>query len=1218
MSGNRDQNIHFNLNNRAPKLCGMMIPEIADLKKQTLPETYESLGRKFKGESGENYDNLMDLINNKKVLNADEQSMRLIIIDSLQSKEGIIKALLSDDLFQIKRALKCKWFFENTLTPSFYEAEILPKVAFSTRCKIINKLGKYIRQPEHAEQLFGFIRQNYGSKYAEILLPKCRPSFISSYIEEYKPLFQHNGSVTILIKVTQKYPDIVLPLLEGMCHKDHPFKNNLNKFSKVFLCLAEHHPSKFIPFFEKHYLSLLFLRFGNKLTRNLSTPLHKVILASAGELHRGLLNDVSLFNALDFQGKVDFMASIIKSKKKDLCFDNWYWALPNFLPFIKYRPASERVELLETVFKQVYEKDLWAHPKLWRIQVLELLPLDVRERCVEILSSDEKYASIELQEYCSSESEKERSTAEKLIYLQKCEVSIPKLQEIVKKTPCAEKRKVLIVEMGKSCSINKNLEYLQKVCEYIASYHRNDEGNLIKSFLFLVNTNFNCKKFDLKLWSVLEEIATISVLSASNAFDAYQPIIEKYILFRLENNLCPREEVKNMVKFAMVNYTYLHYFVHNIQSPFSEKYFHLFYEELFRFIDEGSLKEEKVNMFCFSTVYTINYYNEKHKKNLIQTKNLKTLLRYLDKVAKDSKWDYHYNMIMQDPYFKQRYATDILQTSFEADLLKYLLKRNPDYIKNSLTNILNDLFTEHNKYFKAFFIHNRKIFDFLNLSEEIRKITKEKFQSTDSFVRKLNALKIYSCFAEITEFEKMVQEYEPKSHRIDYKNNASEFVKIQLTVPELIQNMKPDSKNFAFIFKFMNGDFLKPVLTSFNSACYNSPIGIVVSILREKLNAPVSVKKCILRNISEVSSLCDKLEFCVGLWEKEKHYSIRTVILKTISRCFLEEPTDDLFSAVKKCILESDEPTFEARPDIRTMPARYINEYASIVWQISEKLSSNINSQNAIRNSLTESFNIKNIWILSEEFCERVIRSGIFVDNSKLQLGKFTSYYLISNPHSMKEKLLRLLNLMLERKQNEKSIVSFLHSLEAVSLEHPKYFYDIFDAIIKFWNKNFSKFDLCDEFIRLQVYWAYHKILPSEDSKDKLSNSINFANELKEIIEATPDCKELYYIFYYVINTFFENIAHYKCPLDSVLMIRQLITPPKRELAVIGILLLPDESFKIDEISETGDIPITLDRKKNIGYIVNTLKNYKDHVAQMYFNRNQIGLSKFKNVEFQN
>ena len=53
----------------------------------------------------------------------------------------------------------------------------------------------------------------------------------------------------------------------------------------------------------------------------------------------------------------------------------------------------------------------------------------------------------------------------------------------------------------------------------------------------------------------------------------------------------------------------------------------------------------------------------------------------------------------------------------------------------------------------------------------------EKFQSTDSFVEKLNALKIYSYFAEVTEFEKLIQEYEPTDHVIDYKNDASEFLK---------------------------------------------------------------------------------------------------------------------------------------------------------------------------------------------------------------------------------------------------------------------------------------------------------------------------------------------------------------------------------------------------------------------------------------------------------
>lgn len=87
----------------------MMIPKMEELKKQTLSETYENLNRLYKGESGENYDNLKDIIKNEEALTSYEQSMRLIIIDSLRSKEGVVKALLSDDPFQIKRALRCNW-----------------------------------------------------------------------------------------------------------------------------------------------------------------------------------------------------------------------------------------------------------------------------------------------------------------------------------------------------------------------------------------------------------------------------------------------------------------------------------------------------------------------------------------------------------------------------------------------------------------------------------------------------------------------------------------------------------------------------------------------------------------------------------------------------------------------------------------------------------------------------------------------------------------------------------------------------------------------------------------------------------------------------------------------------------------------------------------------------------------------------------------------------
>lgn len=84
------------------------------------------------------------------------------------------------------------------------------------------------------------------------------------------------------------------------------------------------------------------------------------MLNSAGELQRGVINELSFFKVLDFQGEVDFLASIITSKKKELTFENWFWAFPNFSPFIKSKPAAERAKLLETVFKKVRLNHFWG------------------------------------------------------------------------------------------------------------------------------------------------------------------------------------------------------------------------------------------------------------------------------------------------------------------------------------------------------------------------------------------------------------------------------------------------------------------------------------------------------------------------------------------------------------------------------------------------------------------------------------------------------------------------------------------------------------------------------------------------------------------------------------------------------------------------------------------------------------------------------------------
>lgn len=74
--------------------------------------------------------------------------------------------------------------------------------------------------------------------------------------------------------------------------------------------------------------------------------------------------------------------------------------------------------------------------------MLELLPLEIREKCVFILTNDQKFAN-----YKYKMTSVDRGVADQLAYLQKCEISIPKLKEMIKRAQSNEDRKIILQEM---------------------------------------------------------------------------------------------------------------------------------------------------------------------------------------------------------------------------------------------------------------------------------------------------------------------------------------------------------------------------------------------------------------------------------------------------------------------------------------------------------------------------------------------------------------------------------------------------------------------------------------------------------------------------------------------------------------------------------------------------------------------------------------------------
>lgn len=90
------------------EMSTIVIPVFKDLKKDTIGQSYATLNRLLKGKSSNDVANLHEILT-KNELPKFEESLRLIIIDLLRLEKEVLKILLSQDNYKIKRILNCNW-----------------------------------------------------------------------------------------------------------------------------------------------------------------------------------------------------------------------------------------------------------------------------------------------------------------------------------------------------------------------------------------------------------------------------------------------------------------------------------------------------------------------------------------------------------------------------------------------------------------------------------------------------------------------------------------------------------------------------------------------------------------------------------------------------------------------------------------------------------------------------------------------------------------------------------------------------------------------------------------------------------------------------------------------------------------------------------------------------------------------------------------------------
>lgn len=79
------------------------------MSKDSVGQTYCYLNKLIKGKSVKDFDNARELVKPLETLSLFEDSLRLVLVDSLQLADNVVEILFSQNNYHINRILKCHW-----------------------------------------------------------------------------------------------------------------------------------------------------------------------------------------------------------------------------------------------------------------------------------------------------------------------------------------------------------------------------------------------------------------------------------------------------------------------------------------------------------------------------------------------------------------------------------------------------------------------------------------------------------------------------------------------------------------------------------------------------------------------------------------------------------------------------------------------------------------------------------------------------------------------------------------------------------------------------------------------------------------------------------------------------------------------------------------------------------------------------------------------------
>ncbi|XP_029165261.1 uncharacterized protein LOC114936276 [Nylanderia fulva] len=833
-------------------------------------------------------------------------------------------ALKSEDAMVVNRALKAKWYFNNScvdIPAEYLSKNLFPHLSVNTRARVVKKLADCITDPLEAEIMLDELLNDYCIYNVCPLIAVCEEDFTLNIIEEWKLALPVNTAK----KIFRKNPDLLIHyfklLKPATLEERSPFPVNMMQYRSFLPKLVKtrvHDFAELVEMYETFPLPI-----------SLSNTCAEIFLKKGLQY---LLKKPHLYiNILPLKKiNVDILESIFIDLLPEKISD---CDMNKVIQYLKYYPESKKYELLHKSYLKKYNFKLLNYTKNINAALLQILP--EKERI--------KQARIKIESEAKSMNHSNAMNCENtwICYLS-IDEAIPALRKKINTENSSHKRVNIIREMIYACKINEKRkdndestnkkdaavnekdaaaeekDALADTLKYFLDRHRNEEIMVYEGTMRQLLNSYDVPHLSKERHKVLFDIIKLFYVKFEHVTEN---ITQAVIHFRLINNMPIDDLISMLIKTAendhYVNFNLLIKYpqyerkcLDSFAKHFEEKYFDL--------LEKQNKENELKTLILYNFVDSMYNFNDRcdRKRTKIERLSIKDYPRLLSIIrglisqttsveqggCPFTRRKCQLNQVNVKNLLKIKEPQLEIESDSESSKIAdvstvtalALLKRNPQEILDNWEAYLTQCKSNYrNKITQRFVRATRWYKDIpIKFAERCMEELKEKCKDTKKNI--LPTLTILALLFYGNTLTKMLMPLIPKESKVDANHpEVNENYRLACHIPKLMILSNPPVST-ELICNMCEGDYLSVTLGALTNASRRYNSSKAVALANKLSTMRVSVQKHGIRLMSQVVPEKSLISFLKEMWTNKTNCSIREVVFEEIQKIMHLMPVKDI------------------------------------------------------------------------------------------------------------------------------------------------------------------------------------------------------------------------------------------------------------------------------------------------------------------------------------